>query len=140
MLTGFRYWRINRGDGYVDKVHNHIDSIENFWNQAKRQLCRYNGIPKDYFPLFIKEAEFRFNYGLPSASCASCAVGPSSPPSNRYGTAPRDNQVDLFHLSDDIFRSRTDNSKSLRYFCRYIHGVLSSKTDGIKAAFIILLC
>lgn len=77
-VAGFRHWRINHclpsgretdpgGDGYVEKVHNHIDGIENFRNQAKRQLRRYNSIPKDHFPLFIKEAEFRFNYGSPSA-------------------------------------------------------------------------
>ncbi|MDE2420392.1 MAG: IS1595 family transposase, partial [Gammaproteobacteria bacterium] len=25
----------------------------------------YNGIPKESFPLFLKECEFRFNYGTP---------------------------------------------------------------------------
>ncbi|MCH4249229.1 MAG: IS1595 family transposase, partial [Acinetobacter populi] len=45
--------------------HNHINGIENFWNQAKRTLRKYNGIPKDSFYLFIKECEFRFNYGSP---------------------------------------------------------------------------
>ena len=45
---------------------NHINGIENFWNQAKRTLSRYNGIPKAHFPLFLKETEFRFNYGTPS--------------------------------------------------------------------------
>ncbi|HEY5972465.1 MAG TPA: IS1595 family transposase, partial [Pseudoxanthomonas sp.] len=24
---------------------------------------KYNGIPRDSFPLFLKECEFRFNYG-----------------------------------------------------------------------------
>jgi hypothetical protein len=36
-----------------------------FWNQAKRVLRKYNGIPKETFPLFLKECEFRFNYGTP---------------------------------------------------------------------------
>ena len=44
---------------------NHINGIENFWNQAKRVLRKYNGIPKESFPLFLKECEFRFNYGTP---------------------------------------------------------------------------
>ena len=44
---------------------NHINGIENFWNQAKRVLRKYNGIPKESFPLFLKESEFRFNYGTP---------------------------------------------------------------------------
>ena len=44
---------------------NHINGIENFWNQAKRWLSRYNGIPRRSFPLFLKEVQFRFNYGSP---------------------------------------------------------------------------
>ena len=42
-----------------------IDSIENFWNQAKRHMRRYNGIPRRHFHLFLKECEWRFNYGSP---------------------------------------------------------------------------
>ena len=42
-----------------------IDSIENFWNQAKRHLSRYNGIPRQHFHLYLKECEWRFNYGSP---------------------------------------------------------------------------
>ena len=30
---------------------------------ALRVLRRYNGIPRHSFPLFLKECEFRFNYG-----------------------------------------------------------------------------
>ncbi len=45
---------------------NHINGIENFWNHAKRTLSRYNGIPRKNFALFLKEAEFRFNYGTPA--------------------------------------------------------------------------
>ncbi|WP_288550322.1 transposase, partial [uncultured Brachyspira sp.] len=40
---------------------NHINGIENFWNQAKRHLRKFNGIPKEHFHLFIKECQFRFN-------------------------------------------------------------------------------
>ena len=39
---------------------NHINGIENFWNQAKRVLRKYSGTPKKSFPLFLKECEFRF--------------------------------------------------------------------------------
>jgi transposase len=42
-----------------------FDSVENFWNQAKRHMRRYNGIPRDHFHLFLKECEWRFNYGSP---------------------------------------------------------------------------
>ena len=43
----------------------HVNGIENFWSQAKRHLRRYNGIPKGHFELFLKECEWRFNYGPP---------------------------------------------------------------------------
>ena len=45
---------------FADK-RNHINGIENFWNQAKRHLRRFNGIPKQSFYLFLKECEWRFN-------------------------------------------------------------------------------
>ncbi|OOG97161.1 hypothetical protein B1A91_05770, partial [Neisseria meningitidis] len=40
---------------------NHINGIENFWNQAKRHLRKFNGIPKAHFELYLKECEWRFN-------------------------------------------------------------------------------
>jgi len=47
------------------KSKNHINGIENFWDQTKRVLRNYNGVPEASFPLFLKECEFRFNYGNP---------------------------------------------------------------------------
>ena len=64
-VSGFHHYRINHSSHFADGKHNHINGIENFWNQAKRVLRKYNGIPKESFPLFIKECEFRFNYGTP---------------------------------------------------------------------------
>ena len=40
---------------------NHINGIEKFWNQAKRHLHKFNGLPKEHFPLILKEREWRFN-------------------------------------------------------------------------------
>lgn len=60
-VTQFHHHRINHSKLFADKK-NHINGIENFWNQAKRWLRKYNGIPKKSFPLFLKECEFRFNY------------------------------------------------------------------------------
>jgi transposase len=65
-VSEFHHRRIDHSDAYVLDRHNHINGIENFWNQAKRTLSRYNGIPKAHFPLFLKETEFHFNYGTPS--------------------------------------------------------------------------
>src|SRR5262245_26949929 len=43
-----------------------FDSVESFWSQAKRHLHRYNGVPRRHFHLFLKECEWRFNYGAPA--------------------------------------------------------------------------
>ncbi len=63
-VSDFHHERINHSALFA-KGRNHINGIENFWNQAKRVLRKYNGIQKESFPLFLKECEFRFNYGTP---------------------------------------------------------------------------
>lgn len=47
-VSDFHHQRINHSIEYVDggNRRNHINGIENFWNQAKRHLRKYNGIPK----------------------------------------------------------------------------------------------
>ena len=60
-VSEFHHVRINHSELFADQT-NHINGIENFWNQAKRHLRGYNGIPQGHFHLFIKECEWRFNY------------------------------------------------------------------------------
>ena len=50
----------NHSELFADK-HNRINGIENFWNQAKRHLRKFNGVPREHFHLFLKECEWRFN-------------------------------------------------------------------------------
>ena len=64
-VSEFRHVRINHSERFAEHK-NHINGIENFWNQAKRVLRKYNGIERKSFTLFLKECEFRFNYGSPS--------------------------------------------------------------------------
>ena len=64
-MSDFKHFRINHSTEFAQGL-NHINSIENFWNQSKRILRKYNGIDKKHFHLFLKECEFRFNYGPPS--------------------------------------------------------------------------
>ena len=64
-VSEFHHHRINHNTHFAEQKHNHINGIENFWNQAKRVLRKYNGVPKNHFGLFLKECEFRFNYGTP---------------------------------------------------------------------------
>lgn len=61
-VTDFRHMRINHSEMFAN-AYNHINGIENFWNQAKRQMRKYNGIKKEHFYWFLKEAEWRFNGG-----------------------------------------------------------------------------
>jgi len=64
-VAHFKHERINHSELFADK-QNHINGIENFWNQAKRHLRKFNGVPKQHFYLYIKECEWRFNFGSPS--------------------------------------------------------------------------
>ena len=59
-VSEFKHYRINHSELFADK-HNHINGIENFWNQAKRHLRKFNGVPREHFHVFLKECEWRFN-------------------------------------------------------------------------------
>ena len=63
-VSDFKHERINHSKLFADKK-NHINGIENFWNQAKRHLRKFNGVPKKNFRLFLKECEWRFNFPSP---------------------------------------------------------------------------
>ena len=63
-ISGFKHYRINHSELFADRK-NHINGIENFWNQAKRHMRKFNGIPKEHFHLFLKECEWRFNNPKP---------------------------------------------------------------------------
>ncbi|HHF1961216.1 TPA: IS1595 family transposase [Haemophilus influenzae] len=63
-VSKFYHERIHHSELFAVK-QNHINGIENFWSQAKRILRKYNGIDRKNFPLFLKECEFRFNFGAP---------------------------------------------------------------------------
>jgi transposase len=58
-VSALDHLRINHSNLFAD-YRNHINGIENFWNQAKRRLTGYNGIPRQYFYLFIKKCEWWF--------------------------------------------------------------------------------
>jgi transposase len=53
-ISESKHYRINHSKLFADK-HNHINGIENFWNQAKRYPRKLNGIPKEHFYLFLKD-------------------------------------------------------------------------------------
>jgi len=43
-VSEFKHLRINHSKKFAEEK-NHINGIENFWNQAKRHLRRFNGTP-----------------------------------------------------------------------------------------------
>ena len=64
-VSDFHHFRINHSKLFADR-HNHINGIENFCNQAKRHMRKFNGVPKAQFGLYLKECEWRFNNSDPS--------------------------------------------------------------------------
>lgn len=50
-VSDFHHRRINHSKLFADN-QNHINGIENFWNQAKRHLRRFNGIKQENFYWF----------------------------------------------------------------------------------------
>lgn len=62
-VSEFHHRRVNHSKVFATKRGHHINGIENFWNQAKRHLRRFNGITPDKFYWFLKECEWRFNSG-----------------------------------------------------------------------------
>ena len=46
----------------ISKGRDHINGIEGFWSAAKHCLYHYRGISSIYFPLYLKELEWKFNH------------------------------------------------------------------------------
>ncbi|SRR5579871_1414590 len=64
-VEGYQHERVNHDEELVAGGGRHINGIENFWNQAKRHLRKFNGVPKTSFPRFLQECVWRFNAGTP---------------------------------------------------------------------------
>jgi len=64
-ISGLNHHRVNHSKHFVEGRDNHINGIENFWNQPKRILIKYNTIPPKTLPTIPQKGEFRFNYGSP---------------------------------------------------------------------------
>ena len=62
-VSEFHHRRVNHSKVFVSIRGHHIKGIENFLSQAKRHLCRSNGIPKDSFYWCLKECDWHFNGG-----------------------------------------------------------------------------
>ena len=68
-ISEFKHYRINHSKLFAESK-NHINGIENFWNQAKRHMRKFNGVPRKQFPLYLKECEWRINNPRPKDQLA----------------------------------------------------------------------
>jgi len=58
-----KHLTINHSKTMVNKkTKNPINGIEGFWSFAKHILYNYRGVSKYYFPMYLKEVEYRFNH------------------------------------------------------------------------------
>lgn len=62
VFDGYEHYRINHSYTFAENKRNHINGIESFWSYAKNKLTKYYGIKPEYFELYLKEYEFRFNH------------------------------------------------------------------------------
>ena len=123
---GFRHERVSHSETLVQYGPNgraaHINGIENFWAQAKRHLRKYNGVPTGHFELFLKECEWRFNYGSPRELLKTlrrwhrAGVVVRSPSSDPDTRSPMDDQVTTTYCLID---ARAHPPRRLR--CRSPH-------------------
>lgn len=60
-VSEFRHKCLKPGKTVLSRTGYHIDGTENFWNQSKRYLRRFHGIPKTSFYWYLKDCEWRFN-------------------------------------------------------------------------------
>ena len=56
-----KHYRVHHGKNEFARGKQHINGIESFWSFTKRRFLKFNGIKKEYFPLYLKESEFRYN-------------------------------------------------------------------------------
>lgn len=61
MFCGYRHLRIEHKKQFArGKVY--INGLEGFWSFAKERLIKFHGVSRNYFPLYLKEMEFRYNH------------------------------------------------------------------------------
>ena len=74
-VSTFHHRRIDHGKAFAKGKGNerHTGGIENFWNQAKRRLRRYNGIPRKHFYYFLGGMRVAYGRWEPQGALPSTA-------------------------------------------------------------------
>jgi transposase len=53
---------VTNGEKGTRRGHEIPEDIEGFWAFTRQWLKHYRGVPRKYFPLYLKEIEWRFNH------------------------------------------------------------------------------
>ena len=56
-----KHYRVHHWKNEFARWKQHINGIESFWSFTKRRFIKFNGIKKEFFHLYLKESEFRYN-------------------------------------------------------------------------------
>lgn len=59
-----KHYRVKHSNNEFARWTQHVNWIEIFWSYCKRRLAKFNGIKQEYFELYMKECERRFNCWL----------------------------------------------------------------------------
>jgi transposase len=60
MFCGYRHLKVDHAR-YFSSGKVYINGMEGFWSWAKERFIKHHGVSKEYFPLYLKELEFRYN-------------------------------------------------------------------------------
>lgn len=61
-VHGYNHKKVRHSKDEFVNGDAHINGVESFWSWAKRRVTLYNGVPRDRFPTFLLETEWRFNH------------------------------------------------------------------------------
>ena len=59
-----KHYRVKHSNNEFARWSQHINWIESFRSYCKRRLAKFNGIKKEYYDIYLKECEWRFNCWL----------------------------------------------------------------------------
>jgi len=59
-----KHYRVKHSKNEFARWRQHVNWIESFWSFCKRRMSKFNGIRKEYYELYLKECERRFNCWL----------------------------------------------------------------------------
>ena len=62
VLGGYKHHRIHHHQNQFARGKNHVNGIESFWSFTKLRLAKLRGLRAQYFFLYLKESEWRWNH------------------------------------------------------------------------------